>query len=105
MIKRLITAQDVCDLMNDLLQLDRSCVNEMIKTRFRCNQDTADHPTVQVRKYPEDEYFTVGLIGILNGLFGIREDGFGGLCYECDEDGNVIKFKPTPPPKKEKTNG
>jgi hypothetical protein len=56
----------------------------------------ADHPTIQVRQYPGDEYSSVGILGILNGLFGIREDGMGAICMEIEDDGKIISFKLTP---------
>ena len=96
MLKETITIQDVCDLLNELLEKDRYCINSLLFTRVTCNKAIADHPTVQVQQYKNDKLPAVGLIGIINGLFGIREDGMGAFCAEVDDNGELITFKPTP---------
>ena len=96
MLKNSINPQDVCDLLNELLKLDYHCVKTLVSHRVRCNEAIAGHPTVQVQKFIDDEHPKVGLIGILNGLFGIREDGVGAICCETNESGKIIKFKITP---------
>jgi hypothetical protein len=96
MIKETITIQDVCDLLNELLKKDPFCINSLIFQRVFCNKAIANHPTVQVDQCGNQP--RVGLIGIINGLFGIREDGMGALCAEVNNDGELIVFKPTPPP-------
>ena len=54
--------------------------------------------SVQVHQYIDDKFPKVGLIGILNGLFGIREDGMGSICCDMDNAGHIKSFKPTPRP-------
>lgn len=78
-----------------MLKLDYDCVHDLISQRVKCNEHIANHPTIQVQKFKDDEFPKVGLLGIINGFFGIREDGFGPLCMEID-NGRIIKFKPTP---------
>lgn len=95
MLKENISVQDVCDLLNEMLEKDYECIKALIGTRTPCNDVIADHPTIQVRKF-DNEPPKVGLLGFLNGLFGIRKDGMGALCVELDDDGRFVKFKPTP---------
>jgi len=95
-MKESITPKDVCNLLNELLAIDYEAVKNLVSSRVRCNQTLADHPTVQARQYQGDEYPSVGLIGILNGLFGIRPDGMGVMCYTQDDDGKITEFKETP---------
>jgi hypothetical protein len=99
-IKQSVTPQDVCDLMNELLKLDYACASGLINYHQPCNKTVADHPTIQVRQYGDEEP-SVGILGILNGMFGIREDGMGAICYEIDL-GEILRFIPTPPPEIEK---
>lgn len=94
MLKESVSPQDVCNLLNELLEKDYDCVHELISYRVKCNQAVADHPTVQVQQL-KDEPFKVGLLGILNGLFGIREDLFGTICMEVDGT-RIVTFKLTP---------
>jgi len=94
MLKESITPQDACDLLNEMLALDYECVYGLIAHRQRCNEAVAYHPTIQVQQYALDEYPKVGIVGILNGMFGIREDGMGAICYEEDQ-GKILRFKIT----------
>jgi len=94
MLKETIKAQDVSDLLNDLLKLDYGCITSLINNRESCNDAIANHPTVQVQQYIDDKFPKVGLIGILNGLFGIAPSGMGAICFETDGS-KVIGFKLT----------
>jgi hypothetical protein len=96
-LKKSITVKNVCDMMNELLELDPKCINELMYTRIKCNKKIAEHPTVQVY-FAAHKPTKVGLLGILNGLFGTREDGSGPICIEVEDNNNdkIIKFKPTP---------
>jgi hypothetical protein len=97
-LKNNVTVQEVIALLNEFLELDPEAIQNLINNRCKCNDKVANHPTIQVRKYPEDEDYTVGLLGILNNLFGIREDGMGAICAEIEDiSGKIITFKETPP--------
>jgi len=95
MVKKSITVNDVCNLLNEMLQLDYTCVHDLVLNRTKCNEDVANHPTIQVSVLQNKSTSTVGLLGLFNGLFGIREDGFGPVCM-VTENGKIIEFKPTP---------
>jgi len=105
MIKESVTPQDVVDLLNNLIRLDPEAVRALMDCRVPCNDEFADHPTVQcglaehVRKrtpdhnLPDDANYTVGPLGLLNGLFGIDPKGWGyiaavyqNVCDECVAD-------------------
>ena len=92
-MKTCISVQDVCDLLNELLKSDYDC-NGIVLNRTKCNDKIANHPTVQVHEDEEGSRF-LGLIGIINGLFGINENGMGAICYEIDDDDKIIQFKLT----------
>lgn len=92
MLKESITIDDVCNLLNEMLEMDYECVSNMVSHYSKCNESIMNHPTIQVRFYSKDDYPQVGLIGFLNGLFGIQEDGMGALCMEVDE-GKILRFR------------
>jgi hypothetical protein len=97
MLKQSITPQDVCDLLNEMLKLDYECTYGIATHRQQCNEAIASHPTIQVQQFKGDEFPKVGIVGILNGLFGIRDDGMGAICFDFDdESGKILCFKPTP---------
>ena len=72
-------------------------MSKLINTRFPCNTKIEDHPTVQVYFSEKETESTLGVLGILNGFFGVREDGFGPISLEVDSiSGIPLKFKETP---------
>jgi hypothetical protein len=95
-LKESITVQDVCSLLNELLIEDAKCIHDLVNARIICNSKIADHPTVQVQQYKGEQQAKVGLLGIINGLFGIRDDGMGAICVDIDDDDKIIRFKETP---------
>jgi hypothetical protein len=65
-----MTAQQIVDLLNELHGLDPEFLQPLIETRVPCNEAVANHPTVTVDD-PGPGKFTVGLLGILEGVVGI----------------------------------
>ena len=77
------TAQKIIDFLNHLLEIDRNAVTALIGNRTPCNRTMQDHPTVQVAgtlECPE-----VGLLGLLNGLCGIKPNGYALIVAYYDE--------------------
>lgn len=95
-LKASVTVKETVDLLNELLGLDHDAIHALINCRVPCNNNIAEHKTVQVSQYPEDKSPKVGLLGILNGLFGIREDGMGAICMELNDSEKILWFKETP---------
>jgi hypothetical protein len=111
-----ISVDDAVAFLNHLLELDPSAVVAIFKHRVRCNEALAGHPTVQVRagslkgdadprtgseKLAIDEY-DVSILGVLNGLFGIDERGWGFIAAEYEDDGSISRFVRTPHNPKER---
>ena len=71
-----ITVHDAVRVLGEAFEADPKAMAELVEARASCNERLASHPTIQVY---ENEYQTceVGLLGILNGLFGINHDGRG----------------------------
>ncbi len=87
MVKNEITIQETVDFLNSLLVIDRQAITALFSMRMACNTDLADHKTVQVGV--EGSYAQVGMIGILNGLFGTDQYGWGHI--SADYDNGIIK--------------
>jgi hypothetical protein len=66
-------ANKIIDYLNELTKLDKPAMGALISNRVPCNQQFADHPTCQCSS--QNDGFYVGLLGILNGLCGIYDDG------------------------------
>lgn len=85
-------------VLNRIHAADPTVLPALMSYRVRCNEAVADDPSVQVKVVPadqlgkEDGYFEVGLLGIINGIFGVdaRSVGFIGAYY--DDDHNLTHF-------------
>ena len=92
-IRENVNIDQVIDFLNNALKYDKQCVEKLCNNRVECNEKMADHPTIQVHCY-NNESPSVGLIGILNGLFGIDEYGWGRIAAIKDmETGEIYKFE------------
>ena len=83
MLKESVTIEDVIALLNDACEKDLDAMDALAKARVACNDALAAHPTIQVGKLGGDEY-KVGIIGILNGIFGTADDGYGAIAGTFD---------------------
>lgn len=87
-----VTIYDVVSFLNQLLKTDREAVSELFHLKVKCNQALADHPAVQVSEYILENgaevktpgEYQVGLLGILNGLFGVDKDGWGAIARNVE---------------------
>jgi len=94
MMRSSITSSEVVEFLNQLLEADRPAVAALIANRVPCNQVLADHPTVQVGVVHGG--FSVGMLGIINGLFGTYPDGFGCIAAWYDENKDLVGFSLLP---------
>lgn len=81
-----MTIDDVIEFFNELVKIDRPATASLLLNRVPCNGDLARHPTVQVFKKNGGQ---VGLLGILNGLFGTLGDGHGPIGLKVSDDGEL----------------
>lgn len=93
MIKNSVSIQEVIEFLNELVEINQEAVENLIEQRVECNKKLADHPTVQVTAY-DGEHPKVGLLGVLNGLFGANEEGWGPIMAVFDEH-KLIGFQRT----------
>jgi hypothetical protein len=93
MIKPTITPDDAVALLNDMLRLDSSATAIMIGVRQPVNDALAQHPDIQAHGTPEG-VFLVGMLGVINGLFGASDGipGWGAVTAVYDKDGNLDRF-------------
>jgi len=96
-MKDSVTQQEVIDFLNELLVVDPQAVTNFVIHKTRCNSNMENHPTLIVSDLPKEGKGVVGfgVIGFINGLFGLREDGRGPICYDMSPTG-VTKFGKTP---------
>lgn len=96
MIKESVTIDEVIEIMNEAVARDRKAINALVNQRIECNTYLADHPTIQVRAGKAingGAIYSVGLLGILNGLFGCDDiSKYGAIAAVLDKDGILEKF-------------
>lgn len=73
--------------LNDFIRIDEPAVRAIMNYRVPCNDTMANHPTIQVNAKHE-----VGMLGLLNGVIGVDQKGWGYLAMEIDDDGKILKF-------------
>lgn len=75
-------------VLNRIHATDPTVLNALIEHRVPCNSELVKDPTVQV--VTNGEGFQVGLLGIINGIFGVQEDGKGYIAadYVANDDGS-----------------
>jgi hypothetical protein len=83
------------NFLNALIEIDEPAMRALVETRVPCSMALADHRTVQVQAHDGAEP-VVGVLGILNGLFGVDEEGWGPLTAVFENDGTLACFKRTP---------
>lgn len=93
-----VAVKDVLAMLNEIHALDSELTTNMVLHRFPCNKDIRDHKTVQAHCYGDAslENPKVGLLGILNSLFGIDKNHFGAIAANFEkDDGPLLGFKMT----------
>src|SRR6185503_13533022 len=111
-LPNVVTVDDAIAFLNLALGLDRKAITELVDHRVVCNLALGDHPTIQVGWWPKDgsplgpgraytddgtTELRVGLLGLLNGLFGTNKDGWGFITAEVDDQGVISGFMRTKP--------
>lgn len=83
-----ITVYQVIALLNEAALADPVAMRNLVNARVACNQALADHPTIQVGHIDDDPLkpFQVGVLGLLNGLFGVDDQGWGAIAAIIDDD-------------------
>lgn len=83
----LVSVQDAVTLLNEAVFADRETMQELVEHRIVCTLELAYHPTIQVSAKNE-----VGLLGILNGIFGLNatQEGYIRAVYQDD---NLVRFE------------
>ncbi len=103
-----VSINEVIQFLNELLSIDSVAINKLLTIRVPCNKDLDNHETVQTFKVQgqgklacdldlcDDGPKTipvVGILGILNGMFGINSDRFGPIMMLIErKTGKAIQF-------------
>lgn len=87
MFDPILTVDAAIDRLNELLVLDPDLINNLVEKRWPANEAILNHPTVQVGEHQD-----VGLLGLLNGLFGVDERNRGPITAMYDQYNRIQEF-------------
>lgn len=94
-IRQTLSVDEAIEFLNSLIALDAEAITELVETRAACRGNAlADHPTVQVHVV-SPALSTVGILGILNGLFGVDDKGWGPITATFEANGQISSFSRT----------
>ena len=92
------------EVLNRALKADPKAIKTLLECRVPCNMDLADDPTIQVivgEGLEGDKIASVGPLGLLNGILGIRQNGWGYIaavyevvCPVCKEVKDGVEGEP-----------
>jgi hypothetical protein len=85
-----VSAAHAVNVLNEALAADPVAVTALVAARVPCAEALADHESIQVSA--KEGVYSVGILGILNGIFGIRDDGMGFIAAVVEDDGTVSRF-------------
>lgn len=95
-----VNIEYVINFLNELTKIDKNAIEKLIECRVLCNEKLAEHESVQVVANMEEnagKSYSVGILGILNGLVGVHdESGWGYIAAVYDDNGKFEKFEQTP---------
>lgn len=83
------------DLLNRALRHDPEAVALLVEHRVTANEDLMNDPTIQCIRTAVGAH-EVGLLGIINGIFGIRKDSVGWIAAVFDGD-TILRFEVNEP--------
>ena len=97
-----VSVNEVIQFLNEVLQIDSDAINKLLTIRVPCNEKLDNHESVQTFCVPfkgkekDDKprpISVVGILGIINGMFGINSDKFGSIMIMIErKTGKAIKF-------------
>jgi len=87
------SVEEAVSALNSMLALDRAAIEALVEHRVVCNMALYDHPTAQVAV--DTGYHTprIGLLGVINGIFGCDENLVGFIVAVFDKRGKLVKFE------------
>lgn len=109
MSENVVSTDDAIAVLNRIHATDPEVLPRLIEMRTLCNEALAADPSVQVGEVPRWDPdrklpariivgYEVGLLGIINALFGADEQERGFIAAHYDDEGNLTGFVRTSAP-------
>ena len=92
-VKNSVSPSELVEFLNEAVKRDPQSTTSLFANRVFCSCKTAKHETIQVMAF--DCTYLVGVIGFLNGAFGLYDDGpnkgSGPIAYKLDGETGLIE--------------
>lgn len=85
-------ARIAVNVLNRLLEADRPAMTALVNLRVPANKALEDDPTAQCGSLPLSQAATIGLVGVLNALFGTTPTGQGRIMVQCDPKTGEVEY-------------
>lgn len=83
MIREFVGIEDALEVLNRMLETDISATNLLVASRVPCSVRLACDESIQVGIHTMHDA-TVGMLGVINGLFGTDAEGNGAIVAEYE---------------------
>ncbi len=92
--EKLLLTRDTVDYLNELLNIDRKAIRRLVSHHVPCSLELVEHPTVQAHAtHVAQPEYAVGMLGIINGLIGVRNHtGYITAVFGA-ETGELLRFE------------
>ena len=103
-MRNTVTIEQAIEVLNEALALDPMAISKLVNYHELCNERLAEHAGIQVGAAGGPKANVpgggiggpggseVGVLGIINGLFGADEAGNGPIAAELDSAMRVVRF-------------
>lgn len=82
----------ILSCLNQAYKDDEAAMHALVANRIPCNQQLADHPTIQVSDNKVCAGFNVGCLGIINGVLAAAGIPLVAAKWVIEEEGKPNKF-------------
>ena len=79
------------DVLNDALSRDPEAMTRLVNLRVPCRKELGSHPAIRIQRLGDEH--RVGVLGLINGIFGDWPSGAIGAEGPLDESGHFIRIK------------
>ena len=97
-----VSVDHAIEVLNRALEADRAAISALFETRSLVREEALiDDPTIQVGPHEDlvrqgnlglqRTRWLLGPLGIINGIFGIREDGYGHITMDVNDNTGMIE--------------
>jgi len=94
---RIATVEHAVKVLQRAFEADPDAISKLVRNRVKCNCALSKDPSIQVAPTGSDGIlggWHVGLLGIINGIFGVDEESWGAIAAKyCDETNTLLGFE------------